>query len=85
VTFCGASFAGSGAGAGAAGRGSGAPEGELALAVAAALIAGFLWSQLLISGDRLGSAVAAVGRAFPISEYVLLLTMLLRLAGRFQL
>jgi len=66
VLWC---FAGSGAAA--VGRGSGAPRGELTLVVAAALIAGVLWSQFLVRAGRLGSAVAAVGRAFPItSEYV---------------
>jgi hypothetical protein len=45
-------FAGSGAAA--VGRGSGAPRGELALAVAAALIAGFLWSQFFCSRRPVG-------------------------------
>lgn len=45
--------------------------GVLTLVVAAALIAGILRSQFLVRAGRLGSAAAAVGRAFPItSEYV---------------
>jgi hypothetical protein len=64
-------FAFTGPGAAAVGRGSGAPRGVLTLVVAAALIAGILRSQFLVRAGRLGSAAAAVGRAFPItSEYV---------------